>query len=47
VVAHGAEGVLTEVTATLKRLRTFLLVLSISVPVFLIGLVAVLWRLAH
>jgi hypothetical protein len=47
VVAHRAEEILAEVPATLRRLRTFLLVLSISVPLFLIGLVAVLWHLAH
>src|SRR5947209_3823268 len=47
VVAHRAEEILAEVPATLRRLRTFLLVLSISVPLFLVGLVAVLWHLAH
>ncbi len=47
VVAHRAEEILAEVPATLRHLRTFLLVLSISVPLFLVGLVAVLWHFAH
>ncbi|HYT81187.1 MAG TPA: hypothetical protein VEQ37_18415 [Actinomycetota bacterium] len=47
VVAHRAEEILAEVPATLRHLRTFLLVLSISVPLFLVGLVAVFWRFAH
>lgn len=47
IVAHHAEQILAEVPATLRRLRTLLLVLSVSVPLFLIGLVVVLWRLAH
>ncbi len=47
VVAHRAEEILAEVPATLRRLRTFLLVLSISVPLFLVGVVAVLWHFAH
>jgi hypothetical protein len=40
------EQLLAELPATLRRLRLFLLVLSISVPVFLAALVALLvWRL--
>jgi hypothetical protein len=45
-VARGEE-LLAEVPATLRRLRLFLLVLSISVPTFLLALLALLvWRLA-
>ena len=47
VAAHRAEEILAEVPATLRRLRTFLLVLSVSVPLFLVGLVPVLWHFAH
>ena len=32
--------------ATLRRLRTLMLVLTIAVPAFLAGLLVVLWRLA-
>ena len=44
-VARG-EQFLAEVPSTLRRLRLFLLVLSISVPAFLLGCLALLaWRL--
>ena len=40
------EQLLAELPATLRRVRLFLLVLSISVPVFLAAVVALLvWRL--
>jgi hypothetical protein len=40
------EQLLAELPATLRRLRLLLLVLSISVPVFLAAVVALLvWRL--
>jgi hypothetical protein len=45
VVVRG-EQLLAELPATLRRLRLFLLVLSISVPAFLAAVVALLvWRL--
>jgi len=47
VAAHRAEEILAEVAPTLRRLRTLLLVATISIPLFLAGLVAVLWHLAH
>jgi hypothetical protein len=44
--ATRGEQLLAELPATLRRLRLFLLVLSISVPLFLAGLLALLtWRL--
>ena len=45
-LARHGEQILAEVPATLRRLRTTLLVLSIAVPVFFAGLLVVLWRLA-
>ena len=43
---HLSEQILAELPATLRRLRLFLLVLTISVPAFLAGLLALLaWRL--
>jgi hypothetical protein len=46
VAATRGEQLLAELPATLRRLRLFLLVLSISVPVFLAALLALLvWRL--
>jgi hypothetical protein len=41
-----AEELLGEVPAILRRVRTLLLVLMITVPAFLLGLIVVLWRLA-
>ena len=46
VAGQRAEEFLAEVPATLRRVRTLLLVVSISIPVFLLGLIVVLWRLA-
>ena len=46
MAGQRAEEFLAEVPATMRRLRTLLLVLSITIPVFLLGLVVVLWRLA-
>jgi hypothetical protein len=44
--AVRGEQLLAELPATLRRVRLFLLVLSISVPLFLAGLLALLaWRL--
>jgi hypothetical protein len=44
--ATRGEQFLAELPATLRRLRLLLLVLSISVPLFLAGLLALLtWRL--
>jgi hypothetical protein len=44
--AVRGEQLLAELPATLRRLRLFLLVLSISVPAFLAALLALLaWRL--
>ena len=45
VAADKAEEILNEVPATLKRLRTLLLVVSITVPVCALGLVVVAWHL--
>jgi hypothetical protein len=39
------EQILAEVPATLRRLRTMLLVVSIAISLFLAGLLVVLWRL--
>jgi hypothetical protein len=44
--ATRGEQLLAELPATLRRVRLFLLVLSISVPTFLAAVVALLvWRL--
>ena len=46
VAVVRGEQLLAELPATLRRLRLFLLALTISVPVFLAAVVALLvWRL--
>jgi hypothetical protein len=45
MAAVRIEETLAEVPATIRRLRTLLLVMSVSVPVFLVAIVVVLWRL--
>ena len=47
VVAHHGERILAEVPTTLRRLGALFLVLSISLPVFFVGLLVVLWHLAR
>jgi hypothetical protein len=47
VVAHHGERILAEVPRTLRRVSLFLLVLAISIPAFLAGLLVVLWHLGH
>ena len=44
LLRHG-EQILAEVPATLRRVRMVLLVVSIAIPAFLMGLLVVLWRL--
>ena len=44
---EAGEGALKELPATVRRLRTLLLVLTIAVPAFLAGVLVVLWHLAH
>ena len=44
---EAGEGMLRELFSTLRRLRTLTLVVTIAVPVFLAGLLVVLWHLAH
>jgi hypothetical protein len=45
VAATRIEELLAEIPATMRRLRTFLLVLTVSIPLFLLVLAVVLWRL--
>jgi hypothetical protein len=47
VVAHHGEKILAEIPTTLRRLGTLFLVLSISLPLFFVGLLLVLWHLAR
>jgi len=42
---HG-EKILSEIPRTLRRVGQLLLVLAITIPVFSVGLLVVLWHLA-
>ena len=44
---EAGEGALKELPSTVRRLRTLLLVLAITVPAFLAGVLVVLWHFAH
>jgi hypothetical protein len=46
VASQRAEELLGEIPATLRRVRTFLLVATVCVPILVVGLIAVFWRLA-
>jgi hypothetical protein len=47
MAAQKAEEILAEVGPTLRWLRMFLIVATISIPVFGVALVAAIWHLGH
>ena len=47
IVAYHGERILAEIPTTLRRLSLLLLVLAITVPIFLAGLLVVLWQLTN
>ena len=47
IVATRLEEILAEVAPTLKSFRMLLLVVTISIPLFMTGLIAALWHLGH
>jgi hypothetical protein len=47
IAGNQAEELLAEVPSALRRIKTLLLVLAVSIPVFLAGILAVLWRLVR
>jgi hypothetical protein len=44
---HHGERILSEIPTTLRRVRHFILVMSITIPAFLAGLLVVLWHFAR
>jgi hypothetical protein len=44
---HHGERILGEVPTMLRRVGLFMLVMSITIPAFLAGLLVVLWHFAH
>ena len=45
IVIHHGEKILAEIPSTQRRLKTMMLVLTISIPVFLVALLVLVWRL--
>jgi hypothetical protein len=43
---HHGERILGEIPTTLRRLGLFMLVMAITIPAFLAGLLVVLWHIA-
>jgi hypothetical protein len=44
---HHGEKILSEIPTTLRRVGLFMVVLSITIPAFLAGLLVVLWHFAR
>jgi hypothetical protein len=47
MVVHHGERILFEIPRALRRIGLFFLVMAVSIPVFLVGLLVVLWHLGH
>jgi hypothetical protein len=47
VASHHVEGLLAELPATVRRIRTFILIMTIAIPAFLAVAAVVLWRLVR
>jgi hypothetical protein len=45
MVIHHGEKILGEIPTTLRRFAMLMLVLSISIPIFMVALLVVLWHL--
>jgi hypothetical protein len=46
MLLHHGEHILAEMPKTMRRFAMFMLMLTISIPVFFAGLLVVLWHLA-
>ena len=47
MVVHHGERILTEIPGALRRVGVFFMVMAVSIPAFLVGLLIVLWRLGN
>jgi hypothetical protein len=47
MVIHHGDRILSEVPKVIRRVGLFLMVATIAIPAFLVGLLVVLWHLAH
>jgi hypothetical protein len=44
---HHGERIMREIPTTIRRVRHFIVVMSITIPAFLAGLLVVLWHFAR
>jgi hypothetical protein len=47
LVVHHGERILGEVPRALRRVGLFFMVMAVSIPIFLVGLLVVLWHLGR
>jgi hypothetical protein len=47
MVVHHGERILGEIPQLLRRVGLFFVVMAVSVPIFFVGLLVVLWHLGH
>ena len=47
MVVHHGERILGEIPGALRRVGLFFMVMAISIPVFFVGLLVVLWHLGN
>jgi hypothetical protein len=47
MVVHHGERILGEIPGALRRVGLFFMVMAVSIPIFLVGLLVVLWHLGH
>jgi hypothetical protein len=47
MVVHHGERILSEIPGALRRVGLFFIVMAVSIPIFLAGLLVVLWHLGH
>jgi len=47
IALHHGDRILVEIPRTLRRFSQFMLVMAITIPAFLAGLLVVLWHFAN
>jgi hypothetical protein len=47
MVVHHGERILSEIPGALRRVGVFFMVMAITIPIFFVGLLVVLWHLGN
>ena len=47
MVVHHGDRILGEIPRALRRIGLFFMVMAVSIPIFFVGLLVVLWHLGH